>query len=674
MTISIIFLVLLLLVAYMHFIQGLLSGFISAVVAVVAGAIAFSYYEPLALAMSGGKFNDSAQSVCILGIFALSYLILRSIIDAFVPGNIRVNSTFDKVGGAVFGLVAGMIGLGIAAVALQLMPFGPSVGGYSRYPLQSQDRDIRILLPEGTPKGGKQINRLVLDELKTERLEKSDEASGMLIPFDDFVIALYGHLSNNGALNADKPFKSIHPDLAQEMFAQRIGIETGARHTASNKKDQQVKLVDLHVLGPKVALLVTPGESSDIRDGEYLANDPAKSTARFTPKPQPPRSAAPGKSLVIVGVTFASGAADESESGDRLVRMGASGIRLCGHDTVTDEWKNYYPIGTLEDGKIWICKPDDFLIFNPTAGDNGARFVFEVDEAVASISGKPPKPVIGSGAFIEVKRLVKIGLDEVTAEATMPREDRKFWPMRKFIMKKPLPPPAPGETATTPTPPVAVTPTPPVPTPPDPTPTPTPTPPTPTPPTPVAGDNGWNEAPLTKPELVAAGAQLPLPINVGEATPDVEFFTTSASTGSVKARKFTSLDTAPSVAEAAPAEMAKGSPVKELAAPAGQRVVQVKFTPKTPADWTWAAKLADYTIVDQEGKIYKPHGGLTVATLTAGGQRISAKYEADKEVANLNKVDASAAGAVHLFFTLPAASKAVEIRYMEKTGGPVLEK
>jgi len=662
MTISIIFIVLLLLIAYMHFMQGLFGGFISAVIAVISGAIAFSYFEPLAYAMSGGKFNDSAQSVCILGIFALSYMILRSIFDSLVSGNIRINSTVDKIGGAIFGVVAGMIGLGIAAVALQLMPFGPSLGGYSRYPVAGEPRFIRVDMPDGIPGGGRQIDRAVNDEVKAERLE-TGETEGMLLPFDDFVIGLYGHLSHGGALNNGRPLKSIHPDLAQEMFAQRIGIEPGARHTASNIKGSQVTLVDVHVLGPKVGLPQTPSETKDVRPKEHEG-----------PKPAPLMPAA-GKMFVVVGITFSKDAADPTDGGDSIVRMGASGIRLVGQDAAAEEWKNYFPVGTLEDGKVWTNKPDDFLVFNVTNGDAGARFVFEVDESVIGMSGKPPKPTVAPGTFIEVKRLVKISLDEVPATAQMPRDDRKFWPIRKFRLKKPLPPPVPGEVAVAPAPPAATNTDPaPMPTP-TPTPTPTePTPvPTPTPTPPVTADNGWNDAPLTKPEFVAQGAQLPLPIDVGEATPDIDFLATSASTGVVKARKFTSLDTTPAVNEAAPAQLAKGSPVKELAAPAGQRVVQVKLTPKTPADWAWAAKLSDYTVVDQEGKLYRPHGGLTIATLTAGGQRVSAKYEADKEVATLAKAE-GAAGAVHLFYALPAAAKAVEIRYQEKTGGPALEK
>ena len=52
----------------------------------------------------------------------------------------------------------------------------------------------------------------------------------MLLPVDDIVVAFTKHLSNGGALATDKPFESIHPDLIQEFYAQRVGIETNRNY------------------------------------------------------------------------------------------------------------------------------------------------------------------------------------------------------------------------------------------------------------------------------------------------------------------------------------------------------------------------------------------------------------------------------------------------------------
>src|SRR5687768_18012806 len=100
---GIIFLIFVGLIAYIHWIQGLLSGFISAVIAIISAAVALSFYEPLAAAMSGGKFQDQAYAVTLIALFAITYIVLRVLFDKFVPGNIRLPATVDKVGGALFG-------------------------------------------------------------------------------------------------------------------------------------------------------------------------------------------------------------------------------------------------------------------------------------------------------------------------------------------------------------------------------------------------------------------------------------------------------------------------------------------------------------------------------------------------------------------------------------------
>src|SRR3954471_4850561 len=91
------------LIAYFHYVQGFLSGLISAVLAVTCAALAMSFYEPVANSLSGGKFSDQSQGVCLVAIFALSYLVLRVIFDKLVPGNVRIPHIMDGVGGAVFG-------------------------------------------------------------------------------------------------------------------------------------------------------------------------------------------------------------------------------------------------------------------------------------------------------------------------------------------------------------------------------------------------------------------------------------------------------------------------------------------------------------------------------------------------------------------------------------------
>src|SRR2546423_1615639 len=195
MILSVVLILLVGLVAYLHYIQGLLSGLISVVLALIATAIAIAEYEPMAAWVSGGKYNDQAQGVCLIALFALIYLIGRLIFDKLVPGNVRLPHLVDGIGGAVCGLIAGLMGAGLIAIALQSMPFGLSIAGYARYPLAAE-RERSVAVPGAD--NNRQVDRLVIDQMKNNDFEKDE--SGMLLPVDDLVVGLAKHLSNGGSL------------------------------------------------------------------------------------------------------------------------------------------------------------------------------------------------------------------------------------------------------------------------------------------------------------------------------------------------------------------------------------------------------------------------------------------------------------------------------------------
>src|SRR4051812_33781152 len=132
MTLSIIVILIIGLTAYLHYVQGLLSGLISAVLALLATGIAMGYYEPMAEWLSGGKRNDQSQGYCLIGLFTLTYLVGRILFDKFIPGNVRMPFIADKVGAVLCGVVTGMCGAGVIAIAIQSMPLGISEAGHAR--------------------------------------------------------------------------------------------------------------------------------------------------------------------------------------------------------------------------------------------------------------------------------------------------------------------------------------------------------------------------------------------------------------------------------------------------------------------------------------------------------------------------------------------------------------
>src|SRR5690242_163612 len=105
MLFSIIVILIILAVAYFQYAQGFFSATLSAVCAVFAALIAFSFYEPLVNTVLQGKMADQSHSLALVVLFALSYVILRVIFDKAVPGNIAVPLLVDKVGAGLMGVV-----------------------------------------------------------------------------------------------------------------------------------------------------------------------------------------------------------------------------------------------------------------------------------------------------------------------------------------------------------------------------------------------------------------------------------------------------------------------------------------------------------------------------------------------------------------------------------------
>src|SRR4051812_23380803 len=126
-------------VAFIHYIQGLFSATISAILAIFAAVLAVSYHESIVEALLGGKMGDSAHGMVLLVLFAPIYLIPRVAFDQLVPGNVRVPPMADKIGGAAMGLIAGVFGAGVIALAAQEMPFMPQMWGYARYTVEAKD-------------------------------------------------------------------------------------------------------------------------------------------------------------------------------------------------------------------------------------------------------------------------------------------------------------------------------------------------------------------------------------------------------------------------------------------------------------------------------------------------------------------------------------------------------
>ena len=113
---NLIIIVLVAFIAYMWSQEGLFSSIIHLVCTVIAGAVAFAVWEPLAYIMLGVR-EDIAWSVSLAIPFLVTLGLLRVAMDKAIPHNIKFNNVTNLVGGGVFGVGSGIISVGILVIS-----------------------------------------------------------------------------------------------------------------------------------------------------------------------------------------------------------------------------------------------------------------------------------------------------------------------------------------------------------------------------------------------------------------------------------------------------------------------------------------------------------------------------------------------------------------------------
>src|SRR5947209_3130484 len=217
MILTIIVILLVLGIAFIHYVQGFFSATLSAILVIFSAVVALSFQESVVDMLKPTKFADSATAGVLCLLFIVTYVILRIIFDKLVPGNVRFAPTVDKVGAGIMGLVAGAFAMGLFAVAAESMPFDPG-SMYARYEQVSEREAGGSYKP-----GDSQIERKVYDQMKSPTFKPS-EVKGMILPVDDWVVNTVKGLSA-GSLSGESKWADEHPDYLQELFGQRVGMQ-----------------------------------------------------------------------------------------------------------------------------------------------------------------------------------------------------------------------------------------------------------------------------------------------------------------------------------------------------------------------------------------------------------------------------------------------------------------
>lgn len=203
MIISLLSIAVVLMCAYVWLGHGFYSALINFVCVLIAGAVAFAVWEPVSLAILdfGGTNSFLDSSAWALGLalpFGITVALLRVVLDAVLRANVAANEIVNYVGGALLGLLSGVIVSGIMVISLSYMRVD-------------------------------YVNSKSFEYGAGGNLKRAGQ---LWVPFDKIVTKTYAFLSLNG-FSTDEPLAELNPHLYENGNAMRLSaFDSKGRNTA----------------------------------------------------------------------------------------------------------------------------------------------------------------------------------------------------------------------------------------------------------------------------------------------------------------------------------------------------------------------------------------------------------------------------------------------------------
>ena len=133
-------------VMYMCAVHGVFRAGVTLAACVLAGAVAFGLFGPAAGLLGADNprtvWYYAADALALWAIFCVVFLGLRVLAEIFFKNESAFPSLADSIGGAVLGLAAGYLVVGLCLVLVQMLPMPPSILGYS--PFQYDGKNNRV--------------------------------------------------------------------------------------------------------------------------------------------------------------------------------------------------------------------------------------------------------------------------------------------------------------------------------------------------------------------------------------------------------------------------------------------------------------------------------------------------------------------------------------------------
>src|SRR5215469_8350458 len=118
--------VVMLVAAYAFWRQGVLPAFAMAVNVLLAGLVAFNFFEPIAAeldpTLAGSFLHGYEDSLCLVALFSLTLGFLRWATNALIHTTIEYHVILQQAGAVLFGVLAGYLVAGFLICVAQTLP------------------------------------------------------------------------------------------------------------------------------------------------------------------------------------------------------------------------------------------------------------------------------------------------------------------------------------------------------------------------------------------------------------------------------------------------------------------------------------------------------------------------------------------------------------------------
>ena len=235
-------------IAYIWASRGFFSAFLHMLCVLVAGAIAFAVWEPIALLImssddsGNGWLTEMAWTLGLIVPFCLVLGIIRLGLDKLIPFNVDLDGVTNLVGGGVCGLVSGVLTAGIVLIGASYLRMGTELMGYNSVSYESNGSIVR---------------------------------SGAIIPPADRIAAkVFSTLSNTTwrPISGDSLAK-WRPDLADAGHLLRVTFPAPEGGGRQSVKPQAVEVLNRYSYAPKDAKELTRDSFDPERSQNYAYLD-----------------------------------------------------------------------------------------------------------------------------------------------------------------------------------------------------------------------------------------------------------------------------------------------------------------------------------------------------------------------------------------------------------------